>query len=354
MPVTSLNTVAGNPAVASVSTTDYVGNYIYQDGSLKMILLPEGYWQSGHYHYYLKDHLGSNRVVLRDDNTLLERNHYYPSGMRFGESAVSGGSVQPYRHTGHEMQAMHGLNWIDNGARMRSVNLPIFTTPDPLAEKYYNISPYAWCGNNPVNRIDPTGMIWEDPKEAERLNKSINNRIESIDKNSTKIQAQIDKGGLSEKMLAKLESRLAENSQKTEMLKQSFADIEAIGNATETYKLGSPSASDGTHNVARGSDGIITIEGSNTGLYVHEIRHVGQSIKAGGVKFNKDGKLINAATSLPEARKNEINAYQTQYSFDGSYPAGASSLKDINGTSLMRIRTDDGRVVYENLEDKKK
>ena len=159
MPITSLNTVATNPTVASVSTTDYVGNYIYQDGSLKMILLPEGYWQSGHYHYYLKDHLGSNRVVLRDDNTLLERNHYYPSGMRFGESAVSGGSVQPYRHTGHEMQAMHGLNWIDNGARMRSVNLPIFTTVDPLAELDYSVSPYVYCGNNPLNYVDPDGRI---------------------------------------------------------------------------------------------------------------------------------------------------------------------------------------------------
>ena len=28
---------------------------------------------------------------------------------------------------------------------------------DPLCEKYYDISPYAWCGNNPVNTIDPDG-----------------------------------------------------------------------------------------------------------------------------------------------------------------------------------------------------
>ena len=31
---------------------------------------------------------------------------------------------------------------------------------EPLAEKYYSTSPYAWCGNNPVNIVDPDGMDW--------------------------------------------------------------------------------------------------------------------------------------------------------------------------------------------------
>ena len=124
-------------------------------------------------------------------------------------------------------------------------------------------------------------MIWEDPKRAERLNKSINNRIESIEKNSAKIQAQIDKGGLSEKKIAKLEGKLAENSQKTELLNQSLSDIKSIGDADETYKLAGPSSSDGIHGVVKG-DGIIKIEGSNTGLHIHEIRHVGQAIKREG------------------------------------------------------------------------
>ena len=31
------------------------------------------------------------------------------------------------------------------------------TTIDPLAEKYYSISPYAWCGNNSVRVVDPDG-----------------------------------------------------------------------------------------------------------------------------------------------------------------------------------------------------
>jgi hypothetical protein len=33
-----------------------------------------------------------------------------------------------------------------------------FTTVDPLAEKYYSISPYVYCANNPLRFTDPTGM----------------------------------------------------------------------------------------------------------------------------------------------------------------------------------------------------
>jgi len=33
---------------------------------------------------------------------------------------------------------------------------------DPLCEKYYSISPYAYCAGNPVNRIDPDGMYYYD------------------------------------------------------------------------------------------------------------------------------------------------------------------------------------------------
>lgn len=138
------------------------------------------------------------------------------------------------------------------------------------------------------------------------------------------------------------------------MLNQSLYDIEAIGNAAEIYRLTGPSANDGTHGVVRGSDGVINIEGSNTGLHIHEIRHVGQSIEAGGVRFNKNGRLLNSATTLLGARLNEVNAYQTQYSFDGSYPAGASSLKDINEKSLMQIKMEGGTKVYKNLKDKEK
>jgi len=158
LPVTSLNTILTNPSVSMTTTTDYVGNIIYENGTLKRILTSVGYWQAGTFYYFLKDHLGSNRVVITGSGGIAETSSYYPSGMRFGESAVNGSSIQPYRHTGMEMQEMHGLNWIDNLARFRTVSDGSgFTGVDILAEKKPWMSPYVYCSGNPINRIDPDG-----------------------------------------------------------------------------------------------------------------------------------------------------------------------------------------------------
>ncbi|MCM1869036.1 DUF6443 domain-containing protein, partial [Bacteroides ovatus] len=58
--------------------TDYVGNMIYENGSLKRILVDGGYIENGTYHFYLQDHLGNNRVVAKSDGTVVQTTHYYP------------------------------------------------------------------------------------------------------------------------------------------------------------------------------------------------------------------------------------------------------------------------------------
>jgi RHS repeat-associated protein len=157
VPHGTINTLPGNANDYAKIATDYVDNKIYQDKVLKMILLPEGYWQNGVFYDYLKDHLGNNRVVVDGSGTVKEKSNYYPSGMRFLES-TSHSAALPYRHSGKELEAMNGLNQYDFGARRRGTGLPIWTTMDPLAEKYYSISPYVFCNNNPVRFVDPTGL----------------------------------------------------------------------------------------------------------------------------------------------------------------------------------------------------
>jgi hypothetical protein len=56
-----------------------------------------------------------------------------------------------------------GLGYVDNGARWRiNPYNPMFGGRDLLAAKYPWITPYAYCGNNPINRIDPDGMEWKN------------------------------------------------------------------------------------------------------------------------------------------------------------------------------------------------
>ena len=52
---------------------------------------------------------------------------------------------------------MHGYDTYDYGFRGYYPAVGRFTTVDPLAEKYYGISPYVYCAGNPMKFIDPDG-----------------------------------------------------------------------------------------------------------------------------------------------------------------------------------------------------
>ena len=149
---------------STTTTTDYCGNVVYENGVQKLLLTDEGYvtLSDGKYHYYLKDHQGNNRVVINQSGTVEEANHYYP----FGGVFASTGNTQPYKYNGKELDAKKGLNWYDYGVRMYDAALGRFATVDPSAENYFNTSLYAYCGNNPISRIDPTGADWYEDKQG--------------------------------------------------------------------------------------------------------------------------------------------------------------------------------------------
>ena len=154
---------SASTAIAQTHTIDYVGNKIYEDGVLSRILIEGGYVDySGEtpiYHTYLTDHQGNVRVVVDENAAVKQVNHYYPYGALFAES--TNGNVQPYKYNGKELDRMHGLDWYDHGARHNDAAIGRWHVMDPLCEKYYDVSPYAYCAGDPMNAIDPDGKsIW--------------------------------------------------------------------------------------------------------------------------------------------------------------------------------------------------
>jgi RHS repeat-associated protein len=164
--------------VLKKDSVEYFADYIYTNRVIDKVLTPEGYiqtggiynnWDNWKYRYSLTDHQGNTRVTLTSD---CVKNHsttvftasgqidYYPFGMEITPPTGTNSGTNPYLYSGKEIDRMHGLNEYDFSARWQDPAVPGFTTMDPLVEQTPWESPYSYCGANPVNRTDPTGLEW--------------------------------------------------------------------------------------------------------------------------------------------------------------------------------------------------
>ena len=155
-------------------STDYLlgGALTLKNGRIDMYQFDEGYCQATQYNatqdnftflYYDKDHLGNVRQVTKASNsngTVVQTMNYYPFGAQFCDGSATTSDVQPYKYNGKEFDKMHGLNTYDYGARQYNPVTARWDRVDPLSEKYYSVSPYAYCAGNPINYIDPDGRDW--------------------------------------------------------------------------------------------------------------------------------------------------------------------------------------------------
>ena len=123
---------------------------------------------------YVTDYLGSVRAVVDGKTGELYKAADYsafgdesqvtvpPQGSTparpLATAALPDGLTLRDGYTGKEDQDMDfSTGYTDFGARQYSPALRRWMTPDPLSEKYYGVSPYAFCNNNPVNFVDPDG-----------------------------------------------------------------------------------------------------------------------------------------------------------------------------------------------------
>jgi RHS repeat-associated protein len=117
----------------------------------------------GERRYELTDHLGNVRVVMSDYKRtaviVLSATDYYP----FGMVARTYTSPEEYRYgfNGKEKEDDISSGDYDFGARMYDPRSIRFLSVDPLAHVQPDKTPYHFVSNNPINRIDPTGMLDE-------------------------------------------------------------------------------------------------------------------------------------------------------------------------------------------------
>ncbi len=162
--------------ISTGTITDYAGNYIYENNSLKFFNHPEGYVEPNgnkwKYVYQYKDHLGNIRLSYADnngngdidaENEIIEENNYYPFGLEHkGYNNVVNGTEHPYKYNGKEHQQELGLDWYDYQARNYDPAIGRWFNPDPLAEEFTEWSPYTYAFNDPIRFIDPDGMAPDD------------------------------------------------------------------------------------------------------------------------------------------------------------------------------------------------
>jgi RHS repeat-associated protein len=196
---TGRDTVVTRTRVRSSRRT-CLGDWVIEDGRADRLYTSAGYCDAAgdsvSFHYWVKDHLGSVRAIYDSRGCLEQATDYLacgvpvdyglpPSTSMASDLEVAGGQrapamagagdgtaavqpelltvdVDPHKHCGKELELFSGLGWYYNQARLYDPVLMRFTTLDPLAEKYYPTSPYAYCQNDPLAKVDLDGKdIWD-------------------------------------------------------------------------------------------------------------------------------------------------------------------------------------------------
>ena len=117
---------------------------------------------------YHGDHLGSAAWITEGGGKPMQYMHYLPYGQLLANQ-TPGWYDERFKFIGKERDEESGYDFF--GARYYISPFLHWMSVDPLVDKYLGLSPYAYCGWNPVKFVDPDGrkivvgswcIIWKD------------------------------------------------------------------------------------------------------------------------------------------------------------------------------------------------
>ncbi|NLJ82885.1 MAG: hypothetical protein GX330_07150 [Bacteroidales bacterium] len=291
-------------------------------------------------YFYHGNHLSSTQLITDINGDVAQAVLYTPWGSVISEYKADWmlDTIPRFLFNGKELDEESGLYYYE--ARYYNPNLTTFTARDPIFEKYFWISPYAYCANNPVKYVDPMGMEWEETKDkqkAEELTQNAQSQIKSNNNFIGRLEKQIDK--MEQKGKTKgIESKkelISEMKERNAILEDGVKGLQEMGESKQVFAFKEVIRENGAECYSiRRDNGVIDIEYRTNSDAWHESMHNVNALRnPENYKFTANNVLgIRGGANALNAE--HINVYKSHFSFSPSDAIfswyGAYSLKDIN------------------------
>ena len=241
--------------------------------------------------YYLHtDRLGSGSAVTDGRGRAVHVLGYMP----YGETLLDLSHTPyetPYQFTGYEKDQETGLHYA--GARYYDSWLSIFNSTDPMWYKYPHLSPYAYCANNPLSYVDPSGKEFDPAsnKIAQKTEKEVRAKLESLPAGNDDVRNELNK------TLDDIQRMRADKSTIYSYKTTSSKDAQKLSiNGPTTMNVGKN----------KKDKDLIHMYYDSEGTLIHESRHGGDMAR-GTLAKDKSNYGVS----------HEISAYRAQYAFEG-------------------------------------
>lgn len=159
----------------TTTTTDYVDGFVYLNGTLSYLAMPEGrvLYNGGALkpEYVISDNQGNARVSFTDNGSggisITQENSFYGFGMMLSSSSTTTGANKNLYNGGSEWQNdfSNMPDFYQTYYRNYDAAIGRWMAVDPVPESAESMSTYHYSGNNPIMFNDPMGNLKLAPQD---------------------------------------------------------------------------------------------------------------------------------------------------------------------------------------------